>query len=173
MTVHQFLRTRLLADADYRVIWYDHRSGELADYVGVTVSPEHHATLHLFHCKGAGGALSGARTADASELVPQAIKCLTLLQKDGVLEHVKRRSSSIGHHSTFARGHLALFERLVVATEPIDLRFEIYAVQPGIARSELKSTLIEPMAAAVSYVNSVSKCRLRWLIADDPTTQGP
>jgi hypothetical protein len=165
-TVHRYLRDQLESDPANQIILYDHRSGELADFVVLSADSHSRTVLHLYHCKGAGGAPSGARTNDVTELVLQTVKCLALLQKDTILEHVKRRTAlSNPHRSVFHRGDLALFQRLLAATEPIDLKFEIYAVQPGIDFPELEPALVEPMAAAVLYVNQVQpRCRLRWMV---------
>jgi hypothetical protein len=166
MTVHRYLRDLLLSDDVNKVILYDHRSGELADYVALSVDSQSHVTIHLYHCKGAGGAPSGARTNDVTELILQTVKCLASLQKEFILAHVKRRAAVDNpHRSVFWRGDLRQFEQLLSATEPIDLRFEIYAVQPGIELSALQPTLLEPMAAAVSYINDLGpRCRLRWMV---------
>ena len=170
-TVHRFLEGILLADSAHQVILYDHRSGELADYVTLKANAQRQVCVCLYHCKGAGGATpSGERLADVSELVTQTIKSLALLEKDSILEHVKRRTAPTRtHKSKFVRGNVAQFQSLLSATEPIDLTFEMFAVQPGIAKSLLVATLKEPMAAAISYINSVrAKCRLRWAVADLP-----
>jgi hypothetical protein len=164
-TIHMFLRKVLLADAQMQVILYDHRSGELADYVAISSDSHNRVTIHLYHCKKAGGAPSGARTDDVTELVLQAVKCLQLLSKEAVLSHVRRRtSSSRTHQSIFVRGDAPIFEKLLAEVAPIDLLFDIYAVQPGILPGQLQPTLSEPMAAAVSYVNKIgTSYRLRWI----------
>jgi hypothetical protein len=172
MTVHRYLRDLLLSDDANTVILYDHRSGELADYVVLSVDSQNRVTIHLYHCKGAGGAPSGARTNDVTELILQTVKCLVSLQKEFILSHVKRRAAADNsHRSVFWRGDLRQFELLLSATEPIDLRFEVYAVQPGIEFSALQPTLLEPMAAAVSYINDLGpRCRLRWMVYEREET---
>lgn len=165
-TVHKFLRDKLVGDGANQIVLYDHRSGELADYVAISVGTSKQVTLHLYHCKGAGGLVSGARTNDVTELLLQTVKCLVDLSKESILKHVKRRTMpQRKHRSIFERGDLRSFETVLSGAEPIDLKYEIYAVQPGISFGAIQPSLTEPMAGAVAYINQLGpNCRLRWLI---------
>jgi hypothetical protein len=110
--------------------------------------------------------VSGARTNDVTELLLQTVKCLVDLSKESILKHVKRRTMpQRKHRSVFERGDLRSFETVLSGAEPIDLKYEIYAVQPGISFGAIQPSLVEPMAGAVAYINQLGPSyRLRWLI---------
>jgi hypothetical protein len=57
-TVHKHLQIFLLRQPNMEVMIYDHRSGEAADFIGVT-SEGGAVKVSLYHCKGAGGSPSG------------------------------------------------------------------------------------------------------------------
>lgn len=58
-TVQEHLEHYLLGLPNVFVLFYDHRSGEAADYIAVTVGANGVVDITLYHCKGAGGAPSG------------------------------------------------------------------------------------------------------------------
>jgi superfamily II DNA or RNA helicase len=165
LTVHKYLEAKLLADTSNQVVVYDHRSGELADYIAVSVTDANKAIIRLFHCKRAGGVVGGHRVEDVLELATQSVKGLGTLDKNIILEHVERRTNSRRQvKSRFCLGNLVTLRALVEPVAPIDVSYEIYAVQPGIRASSLVGELRDPMAAAIEYAGkSMQGLQLKWI----------
>jgi superfamily II DNA or RNA helicase len=165
MTVHKYVEAQLVADASNEVILYDHRSGELADYVAIARSDDGKAIIRLFHCKAAGGPVGGHRVDDVLELATQCIKGLGTLEKDVIRDHMARRTlRTRAVRSRFVRGDMTQLEGLLGSVAPIDVAYEIYAVQPGIRLSSLVPVLRDPMAASIEYAGKpMQGLRLMWV----------
>ena len=72
-SIHEWLREHLVS-GDAEIVFYDHRSGECADFMTVVRSPEGEPVISLYHCKGSGGSKPGDRVDDLFEVCGQAIK---------------------------------------------------------------------------------------------------
>lgn len=58
-TVQERMQQHLLTLPDAQAIFYDHRTGEAADYVCVTRGDDGEVNVSLYQCKGAGGPRTG------------------------------------------------------------------------------------------------------------------
>jgi hypothetical protein len=77
LSVHEFLKSRLIS-SDAQIVFYDHGSGEIADFVTFTEAMDE-IFVRLYHCKGAGGRSPGERVDDLYEVCGQVVKSLNQL----------------------------------------------------------------------------------------------
>lgn len=77
MSIHEYLKGSLLGSAA-QIVFYDHGSGEVADYITVEQRSTEIA-VSLYHCKASGGRKAGARVDDIYEVCGQTIKSLIWL----------------------------------------------------------------------------------------------
>lgn len=89
ISVHACLEADL-ANSGNAVVYYDHGSGEIADFIAVE-EIENRLLIRFYHCKGAGGAAAGHRVGDVYELAGQAVKSVIWALKQRVLANIKRR----------------------------------------------------------------------------------
>lgn len=141
-SIHDWLRTRLVSsNAD--IVFYDHRSGECADFVAVTLGPDGDPVVSLYHCKGSGGPTPGDRVDDLYEVCGQAIKSTQWRSKKRLRNHVQRRRKS---GSVFEKGDWTTFVERMEQYTPYDFPLHIYVVQPGVARSRVSSKMASLLA---------------------------
>lgn len=150
VSVHGYLE-RELATAGAVVAYYDHGTGEIADFVTFE-EVEERLLIRFFHCKGATGAAPGHRLADIYEIAGQAVKSVTWALKQRVLAHIRRRfSNNIGSHR-FVQGNLGILETLLEEATPAQIDFEYVAVQPGLQKAGLPPELANLLAAASDHL---------------------
>jgi len=165
-TVQAFLRSTLIAEGGNAFIIYDHRSGEAADFI---VGREEGGRLivRLYHCKGAGGdAPSGERVDDVYELAGQSVKSSRFQIKEQLLRHVRRRTDAVRGrgHSPFVLGDRDAAIATIESYAPIDIRLEVFAVQPGLSAANLTENVSRIMAAANDSCAAQSVA-LTWMIS--------
>lgn len=157
-TVHEKLSEILVASPADNV-FYDHGSGEVADFV--TVSQEaRRVIVELFHCKGSGAPAAGARVDDVYEVCAQAIKSHNWRDQRRLLEAVRRRLRTRPNQSRFLKGQLADVEALLNGGQQVGL--QITVVQPGLSKAGMTPQISAVLAAADEFVFTVSS-RLRVL----------
>src|SRR5690606_20202588 len=88
-TVQEHLEQHLCEVDGLVALFYDHRSGEAADYIAVTVAPDGEVDIALYHCKGAGGAPSGGRVGDVYEVAGQLVKSVYYCEIVTLLAHME------------------------------------------------------------------------------------
>ena len=109
-SVHDYVEA-LLDIPENGIVLYDHRSGEIADFL-TAAADARHISVTLYHCKGSGTATAGDRVDDIYEVCGQVVKSFHLICDDKrVIRHVKRRTTKGKIHSRFIRGTLEGFEK--------------------------------------------------------------
>jgi hypothetical protein len=71
-SIQLFLERALNVDGNSVVFW-DHGSGEAADFIVLRRAANEGVSVSLYHCKGAGGAESGNRVDDVYEVCAQSL----------------------------------------------------------------------------------------------------
>ena len=61
---------------DNTVVFWDHGSGEAADFIVLRPVADGGVSVILYHCKSAGGAEPGNRVGDVYEVCAQAVKSI-------------------------------------------------------------------------------------------------
>jgi hypothetical protein len=152
LSVQEYLEQHLLSDAANNLIFYDHRSGEVADYLVVNNDPQR-VLISLYHCKGSAGPQPGARIEDVYEVACQVVKSFNLVanEKD-LLKHVRRRALS---GSRFPRGDFQTLQTLMRERGPRPVEYCLTIVQPGISRASLNQDGASIIGAADEFVRSL------------------
>lgn len=132
-SVHGFVKKRLSEDGS-EVVFYDHGSGEIADFLAVRDTGEA-IEFGLYHCKGSSEKQAGARVEDLYELSGQVVKSVRWLGQHKRLRGKIRERMARKVPSHFLVGDLDAFDDLVKRTSERPARFKIYAVQPGLSRA--------------------------------------
>lgn len=166
MTVQRFLQEDLISQANSAFIVYDHRSGEAADFIVAQELPSHRLSISLYHCKGAGGPISGERVDDVYELAGQAVKSGRFQRKDDLVRHIERRTQIRPNrgHSPFLVGNREDALALIRRYDPIAISLTVYAVQPGLSAGAVAENVRAVMAAANDSLTSQG-VELRWLLS--------
>lgn len=166
MTVQRFLHNHLIDSQHNSFVIYDHRSGEAADFIVAQAMPGNRLSIALYHCKGAGGPVSGERVDDVYELAGQAVKSARFQRKDDLLRHIDRRTQVRPNrgYSPFLVGSRDDALNLVRGHDPIAISLVVYAVQPGLSASGLAENVKAVMAAANASLTSQG-VELRWLVS--------
>lgn len=138
-----------LQDNSSGVVVYDHRSGEIADFVAV-YSEAGVVFCDVFHCKKSGGPNPGSRVGDAYEVAGQVIKSVNLSKSPVALKTELTRRLATG--SVLVKGTLAELEQLLDDAGQSRFQFRVRLVQPGLSVASLTEPVSRVLAAAYDYV---------------------
>lgn len=166
-TVQEHLERHLLQRPGLVSLFYDHRSGEAADYIAVTSSQQDEVEIALYHCKGAGGAPSGGRVGDVYEVAGQLVKSVYYCDVTTLLDHMQDRMHA--RHtspSTFVFGDLAILRQRLQSTPATKLSFAVVGVQPGISRRQVNAHLADLMLFGVDYAKRGGAAKAYWLVSE-------
>jgi len=156
-SIHDWLKDELLA-GNAQVVFYDHRSGECADYLTVTADGEGVPAIRLYHCKGSGGASSGDRADDLFEVLGQATKSALWCGKKRLIQKVKKRARD---GSVFYKGDIDVFLGLVESHVRSELVLEIFIVQPGVSKENLSPKMASLLSTTSKGLVSAGCLRLK------------
>jgi hypothetical protein len=146
VSIHDCLETELPHLAE--VVFYDHGSGEIADFITFTRTGEG-LEVALFHCKGSSGAAAGQRVADFYEVCGQIVKSLRWVENNTrLMKHLTRR---LNRGSRYVKGSAELLRALLDETRQSRITYRLVVVQPGISRERL-GDLAVLLAATGDYV---------------------
>jgi len=166
-TVQEHLERHLLNQVDVIALFYDHRSGEAADYIAVSVGEQADVKITLYHCKGAGGSPSGGRVGDVYEVAGQLVKSVYYCDASILLEHMQdRMNARYASPSRFLRGSFDMLRQLIEDTMATKLSFIVVGVQPGIRRSMVNERLVDLMVFGVDYARQGGAANAYWLISE-------
>lgn len=166
-TVQEHLEQHLRAVPGLVALFYDHRSGEAADYIAVTVSAEGDVDIALYHCKGAGGAPTGGRVGDVYEVAGQLVKSVYYCDVATLLAHMRDRMHQRHRFpSSFVVGNLPELAQLLQDTVATKRSFTVVGVQPGISREAVDAHLADLMMFGVDYAKRGGVARAYWLVSE-------
>ncbi len=143
-SVHDWLGDRLKS-SQAKVVFYDHRPGECADYLTIEIDSAGEPLIRLFHCKGAGGKPSGERDSDLFEVCGQVTKSVRWRNKKTLIKQVKERSKT---GSVFEKGDLKTFLDLIESSPRYEFALQIHIVQPGLSIDKLSAKSSTLLATA-------------------------
>ncbi|QDT88798.1 DEAD/DEAH box helicase [Gimesia algae] len=155
-TIHAFTESELLSQGPDVVI-YDHRTGEVADYISLFETDDT-VVCTLAHCKGASGKKTSkpkkaaTRVDDVYEVAGQVVKCLPFNRhpEDLKRELIRR----IGTGSKLIRGTVEQFELIMNNAANKQFEYRICLVQPGLSASKLSQPVESVLAAAGEYISA-------------------
>lgn len=158
-SVHAYLE-RELAAGSADVVFYDHGSGEIADFVTLAIrGNETHVTL--YHCKGSGDEKPGERVEDAYEVCGQVAKSTAWAERRRLLSTISRRFASRGGESRFVKGDIDTARHALGDGRYVRLVMQIVAVQPGLSKAKLSGKVGAILAAADDFIFGGPCARLR------------
>ena len=149
-SIHQFIEAHL-AGSEATVVYYDHGSGEVADFVSFE---EHdgYVDVALYHCKGSGGDAPGDRVEDVYEVCGQSVKSVIYADPTGLVDRIEGRYRRSAGASRFVKGSREALRQLVQSHGRAEYRFEVVVVQPGIARQQLSRQAGNLLAATNDHL---------------------
>lgn len=162
LSVHEFLKGHLVK-SEAQIVFYDHGSGEIADFVTFTDNPEE-IFVRLYHCKGSGGKAAGARVGDLYEVCGQVVKSLIWIDGNERLRDQIFYRNRTRRDSAFLKGEKTALRQVVARSKVVPINYEIVVVQPGISRSNLPERLAHILAASNDYIIK-SQCGLLRVMA--------
>jgi hypothetical protein len=128
---------------DNAVVYWDHGSGEAADFIVLRPAADDGVDVTLYHCKGAGGAQPGNRVDDVYEVCAQAVKSMIWCDLPRLVDRSLDRMRRGKGVSRLVRGDVELM-REMATRRPV--------VQPGITKANLEPRLAEVLAASSYYL---------------------
>lgn len=158
-SIHRYLEDELAAGTE-DVVFYDHGTGEIADFITLTIKGnETHVVL--YHCKASGGADAGERVDDAYEVCGQVAKSTGWSDRRRLREAISHRFGTREGRSRFVRGDMSTVERALGDGRYIRLVMQIVAVQPGLSKAKLSGKVGAVLAAADDFIYGGPCGRLR------------
>lgn len=150
ISIHRYIQS-LLESSDADIVYYDHSSGEIADYISFT-NKDGRVLVRFYHCKKSPSTNPGHDIRSMSELNSQIIKSVIWTSKQRILEHIRRRFTQHIGARTFVKGNLEGLESLLTETTAASIDFEFIAVQPGLKKDGLPAGLSNMLAAGSDYL---------------------
>jgi superfamily II DNA or RNA helicase len=148
LSIHQHVRDELKAKS-YEILVYDHRSGEVADFVGVRRSGDT-LEVEFFHCKSSTAAGPGARVDDIYEVCGQVVRSIRWLHRqDALKERLLKRTAS---GSDILVGSREAIGELFDEGSKLRVRYRVVLVQPGLSKGAIDHGLSHVVAAASDYL---------------------
>jgi len=149
LSIQDFLKNRL-PQTDAQVVFFDHGTGEIADFVTFAMS-EDEITVGFYHCKGSGGSSPGARVDDAYEVCGQVLKSLIWTDERKLHDRIIYRNRT-RTESSFLKGEKTELSQIFAKSRKIPIFFEIVVVQPGFSRSGIPDKIAYVLAGANDYI---------------------
>lgn len=145
----QHYLTRALDVPSNDVVYWDHGSGEAADFVVMRRVQGGGVEVELYHCKGAGGSAPGNRVDDVYEVSAQAVKSQIWCDLPRLADRLTGRFARKTGMAAFIRGDTASMAQ-ISSLRPV--RFQMVVVQPGVTKGNLEQKIAEVLAAANSHL---------------------
>jgi superfamily II DNA or RNA helicase len=159
-TVQDFLGVTLV-NSRSNIVFFDHGSGEIADFITFSSAGEDRLEVALYHCKGAGGPDPGDRVDDAYEVCGQVAKSLVWLKnKQALRSKILDRDQNRNGKSRFLKGARNELLHMLSDNTVVKLEFSIYVVQPGISIDQISEKIGRVLGAASHYVQRAAGARM-------------
>lgn len=143
------------------VVFYDHGSGETADFLTLGQAPENSILVRLYHCKASGGPAPGDRVGDAYEVCGQVVMCLVWLKnRQKLRSRITDREQSTSGKSRYLKGTRSDVLRLLSDENPRKIEYEIVLVQPCISIGAITEKIGNILGAASDYVSRASSAKM-------------
>lgn len=153
-SIHEFAERQFLSESTDVVI-YDHRTGEVADFVTL-IELDEVVICQLAHCKGASGKKvkskmksAGSRVDDAYEVAGQVVKCLPYRRPEDLKQKLLHR---LAGGSILKKGTIDQMDRILSSAAKKRFEFRVCLIQPGLSAAKLTEPVKNVLAAASEYV---------------------
>lgn len=159
-SVQDFLGVTLL-QSSAAIVFFDHGTGEMADYITFSPQGDNRILVDLYHCKGSGDKDPGDRVDDAYEVCGQVSKCLIWLKNKQQLRlKILDREQKRPGKSRFLKGSRNELLRMLADDVAVKLEFAIHVVQPGIPIGQISEKVGRVLGAASHYVQRASGAKM-------------
>jgi len=152
---------------EFDIVYWDHGSGETADFVTFKARDDGGVDVRFYHCKGASGDAPGNRVADVYEVCGQAVKGFIWCDLRRLVKQLTSRFGRKTGMAQFIRGDEAQLKALAAAKPQT---FQMIVVQPGIARGAIEPKLAEVLGAATAHLETSGLLPMRLLGSPAPTS---
>lgn len=143
---------------DGQIIFYDHGSGEIADYVQIEDDSK---TISYYHCKKAEkNRASGARLSSIRDVVEQVLRNVSWIADSRLPSEMDRRNSET-ENSHFVANYKK-FQQVKSGFTPMEWDFRVVIVHPGINHVDARES---------ENINTVLLTCLEWLESAGATLQ--
>lgn len=149
-SIHEYLADDLASGSD-DIVFYDHGSGEIADFVTFERQSDR-LVVALYHVKASGGPepSEAGRVGDVYEVCGQVVKSFIWLDRQELFDRIHHRYNS--RSSKFVKGNLQQLEQMLEETFRLATTYKLVIVQPGIKQEPLPDKIANILAAANEYV---------------------
>lgn len=148
-SIHQAIEEMIL-QKDFDCVFYDHDTGEIGDFIAIKeIGREIH--VEIYHAKAAKAQQTGDRVEYLYEVCGQAQKSVIWTSGRQIFFN-KLLQRIDGRTERFRKGNLEVLNRLKESGKV--LKFEIFAIQPGISKSRLSLKLSHLLAATDDYIST-------------------
>ncbi len=152
----------MLSTHDDGVIVFDHRTGEVADFVHVRRGTRS-LVFTLYHCKGSATDTPGSRVEDAYEVCGQVVRSIRWVGNErGLLTQLSKRLTT---GSTLVLGTEDELRAMRGDLGRLTPELNVCLVQPGFSRDALDASILDVLAATDDYVRR-GRATLRILGSD-------
>lgn len=152
----------LLAKSEYKIVFDDDGSGEIADVITIkTASTESGGLIQveMYHCKYSKDAAPGARVEDLYEVCGQAQKSVSWMysqekQVDLFSHMLKREPKRVGNQEAtrFEKGDKHGLFQVREMSRNSEVRLTIFLVQPGLSKMKASNAQLELLAVTENYL---------------------
>lgn len=149
-SIHTCIET-ILATSDADIVYYDHGTGEVADFVSFK-RVDDRILITLYHCKKSASDQPSHRLEDLYELASQTVKSVVWAKKDKIFENIRRRFNDRTGGHRFIVGDLDQLEQLLHPISSAQVDFEFVLVQPGLKKEGITEELSNILASASDYL---------------------
>jgi hypothetical protein len=143
-SIQVFLERELNVE-DNTIVFWDHGSGEVADFIVMRPTSDGGVNVILYHCKSAGGAEPGNRVGNVYEVCAQAVKSIIWCDLPRLVGRLLDRMQRKKGVAKLIRGDEATMHAMAIR-RPV--KFGMVVVQPGVSKGGLEQKLAEVLAAA-------------------------
>jgi hypothetical protein len=144
------------------VVVFDHRAGEVADFVHVRRGKQT-LIFTLYHCKASAAPLAGSRVADAYEVCGQIVRSVRWVGNERGL--ISRLLNRLNTGSCIVSGTVDELRAMRNDLAQLTPEIHICLIQPGLSKAKLEDGLLHVLAAADDYVRR-GRATLRVLGSD-------
>jgi hypothetical protein len=150
LSIHQYLLEKLKL-SNHEVVYYDHGTGEIADFVSITRG-EGKVLISLYHVKKSKSAEPGQRIDALDTLLMQTVQSSVWTAKNKILSNIKRRYRLGKGAHQFVLGSVELMEEILNSTTEALIEYEFIAVQPGLKKDTLNLEISTMLAASSDFL---------------------
>lgn len=156
-SIHQYFRTKL-SQKGLPFVYYDHGSGEIADFITAELNGIDEILVKFYHCKGSDSTNPGNRVNDVYEVLGQGVKSLSYTNPKALISKLKQRQGRRKLTGTCNDSHTVL-SNIISNNAGVKIVFQVILVQPGITKSGIESRISRLLSFANNAIRNTNNCK--------------